>query len=261
VPELPDVEGFRRLLRRHALGQRIVDVEVRDAGVIRGRTAADFVRRLVGRELAEPRRAGKWLLAPTDGAPVLLLHFGMTGSLVWSAAGGEDPYDRVMFDMGAGRLAYRDQRKLRGLWLAENDEEVRSVIGRQGPDALGLACSQLRDRLAGHRGGLKALLMDQSVVAGLGNMLSDEALWRAGIHPARRFDTLDAKEVRRLSRCLQNVLRTSVDQAGIPRSKTWLSSQRQVHPARCPRCRGELRTSHLAGRTSYWCPACQPEDG
>lgn len=257
MPELPDVEGFRTILRQHLAGEKLVDIEVRDAGVIRQLAPDEFVRRLRGREFADPWRIGKWLLAPTDG-PTLIFHFGMTGSLVWSGTDGENRHDRVLFETSMGRLAYRDQRKLRGLWLAGTDEEVQAVIGQQGPDALGLSALSLTERLEGHRGGLKALLMDQSIIAGLGNMLSDEVLWRARIHPARQFGSLDGKDRKRLSRCLQTVLRASVRDSRIPRSKSWLSSQRQARPPRCPRCRSELRTSRIAGRTSYWCPDCQP---
>ncbi len=262
VPELPDVEGFRRVLCEHAVGEPIAGIDVRDAGVIRQRCAGDFVRALIGRVFAEPARVGKWLLAPTDG-PMLLAHFGMTGSLVWARPdqaldGPEDRYDRVVFDMGTGSLIYRDQRKLRGLWLADTEDEIAAVLGRQGPDALGLTGSRLSDRLQGHRRSLKAVLMDQSVIAGLGNMLSDEVLWRAGIHPVRQFASLDAEERPRFYQSLRAVLRASVKEARIPRSKRWLSSERNPG-GRCPRCHSELRTSRLAGRTSYWCPVCQAE--
>jgi formamidopyrimidine-DNA glycosylase len=260
VPELPDVEGFKRVLSEHAAGRQITGIEVRDAGVIRGRTVVDFVGSLSGRVFAEPARAGKWLLAPTDG-PTLLAHFGMTGSLLWAGPdedlnGWQNRYDRVLFDVGTGRLIYRDQRKLRGLWLCAPEEECAALLARQGPDALGLTGRRLSDRLQGHRGVLKAVLMDQSVIAGLGNMLSDEVLWRARIHPARQFASLDTAERRRLDRSLQTVLRASAEQGGIPRTNRWLSSRRNAG-GRCPRCHSALRTSRLAGRTSYWCPACQ----
>jgi formamidopyrimidine-DNA glycosylase len=258
MPELPDVEGFARVLHSHVVGQRIEAIRVLDPGVIRGRSSSDFVDRLCGRVFREPARTGKWLVSPTDG-PTLLLHFGMTGSLVWETSHDQDDrFARVIFETGQGMLVYQDMRKLRGLWLAESDDEITRVIDPQGPDALGLTGTELRDRLAGRRAGLKGLLMDQTVVAGLGNMLSDEVLWRARIHPARRYDSLDTAECRHLDRSLQQVLRTSVTQGSIPRTRSWLSSQRGAEAPRCPRGHGALRTSRFGGRTAYWCPVCQP---
>jgi formamidopyrimidine-DNA glycosylase len=265
VPELPDVEGFRRVLSAHGTGERIDEVEVRDGGVIRGRSASDFARRLKGRVLATPERRGKWLVAPTGG-PTILMHFGMTGSLAWlpaaeSASEQGGTFDRVIFGLGTGQLLYRDQRKLRGLWLVANETAIATVIGDQGPDALGLTRAQLFDRLEGHRGNLKSVLMDQSVVAGLGNMLSDELLWRAGIHPTRAFGELDDIARTRLHRSLQHVLRLSVKAGLIPRRPGWLSSQRSVEDPHCPLRHGPLQTSRIGGRTSYWCPICQPIEG
>ena len=216
------------------------------------------MRQLEGRRFGEPDRRGKWLLAPMDG-PTVLFHFGMTGSLVWERPDGEClRFDRVVIHLGNGKLVFRDQRKLRGIWLADDEDGVREVIGEQGPDALGLTGRRLEECLAGHRGPLKSVLMDQRVVAGLGNMLSDEVLWRARIHPARRFGDLQPHERGELGRGLQRVLRASVKVGSIPRRATWLSSQRSRPDPHCPRCRARLKTSRVGGRTSYWCPACQP---
>ncbi len=257
MPELPDVEGYRRLLQGH-VGEGITDVEVRDPGVVRGRSSEEFARRLAGRRLGEPERRGKWLLAGVGG-PTLLFHFGMTGRLVWEPSSA-DPvgFDRVVFHLTDGKLIFRDQRKLRGLWLADDDDAVREVIGEQGPDALGLTGPRLDARLAGRRGALKSVLMDQSILAGLGNMLSDEVLWQVGIHPGQRFADLQPHERRRLDQGLQRVLRASVKAGEIPRRATWLSSQRSRPDPSCPRCRDHLETSQINGRTSYWCPSCQP---
>jgi formamidopyrimidine-DNA glycosylase len=258
MPELPDVERDRQVLVEHAVGQRAVGVEVLDAGVIRGRPVAEFVDLVRDRRFQAPERRGKWLLAPTDGS-TLLFHFGMTGTLEWRPLDA-DPgrFARVVFEFGSGQLVYRDQRKLRGIWLAEDAPSIAAVIGQQGPDALGLSASELTSRLQGHRGSLKAELMDQHVVAGLGNMLSDEVLWRARIHPAVRFGDLDAPRRRALSSSLQHVLRASVKAGEIPRSSSWLSAQRASPDPLCPRGHGPLRTSRIGGRTSYWCPRCQP---
>ena len=258
MPELPDVEGFRRLLHGHVVGGRVAAVEVGDSGVVRGLSGPAFVDELEGRRFGEPARRGKWLLAPTDGATVLF-HFGMTGSLVWeSPDGGRLRFDRVVIRVRSGKLVFRDQRKLGGIWLADSEEAVREVIGEQGPDALGLSGPLLEERLDGRHGALKSVLMDQRVVAGLGNMLSDEVLWRAMLHPARRFGDLQSHERRQLGRALQRVVRASAQMGAIPRRAGWLSSQRFRPNPLCPRCRAHLATSRVSGRTSYWCPVCQP---
>jgi formamidopyrimidine-DNA glycosylase len=260
MPELPDVERFRLLLHSRVVGRKVTAVEVLDPGVVRGRSGHEFTRRLEGRYFGEPARRGKWLLAPTDG-PIVLFHFGMTGGLVWDRPDGELlRFDRVVIHFGTGKIVFRDQRKLHGIWLADGEDDARAVTGALGPDALGLTRRQLEERLTGRRGALKALLLDQQILAGLGNMLGDEVLWRAGIHPARRFGDLRPTEREALSRGLQNVLRASVKSGEIPRRPTWLSSQRSRPDPRCPRCQSPLERSHIGGRTSYWCPFCQPAD-
>ncbi|MCU1363362.1 MAG: formamidopyrimidine-DNA glycosylase [Acidimicrobiaceae bacterium] len=257
MPELPDVEGFRRVLETYRVGQRVISVKIRDSGVVRDPSGAQFGRKLKGHVFESPQRRGKWLITPTDG-PTLLLHYGMTGSLIWQESHEEfQRFDRVAIYVEKGRLIFRDQRKLGGLWLANDDEGIREIIGEQGPDALGLTGRDLTERLGLRRGALKSTLMDQSVLAGLGNMLSDEVLWQARIHPERRFGDLDLKERHQLDLCLQRVLRASIKLGAIPRRATWLSSQRSESEAFCPRCQRRLSTGHIGGRTSYWCPSCQ----
>ncbi|HZD65355.1 MAG TPA: DNA-formamidopyrimidine glycosylase family protein [Acidimicrobiales bacterium] len=266
MPELPDVEGFRSLFAARAAGRRVVDVEVLDAGVVRNTTPASLRRSLRGRRFDQPERRGKWLVAPTgDGGTAeatVLFHFGMTGLLSWAdGAGDRHTHDRVVFVTEDGELRYRDQRKLRGLWLARGPDEVDAVIGRQGPDALGLGRRQLGERLSARRAGLKSALMNQSVVAGLGNLVVDEVLWQARVHPARRWTDLDRVERDRLSRALQRVLRASVRQGRVSTRSDWLTGRRDEPDPRCPRCGRSLRRSQIGGRSTWWCPACQPPGG
>ncbi|MET7903651.1 DNA-formamidopyrimidine glycosylase family protein [Streptomyces sp. NPDC005336] len=260
MPELPDVEGFRHTLASCARGRRVERVEVADPGVLHGVTPQRLNRDLKGRRFAEPRRHGKWLIAPTDG-PTVLLHFGMTGRLVCGAA--TDPpgrFERVALALDDGhRLGYEDQRKLRGIWLAATDADTDRILGEQGPDALTLSRADFDKRLEGRRGGIKSTLTDQSVVAGLGNLLSDEILWRARIHPRRPTSALTADERRRLHTAMREVLRTSVRAEEIPARPSWLTGHRDDPDPHCPRCGHPLRRTRIAGRTSVWCPHCQPE--
>ena len=214
--------------------------------MVRGRPVDEFVRSLEGQRFEQPSRHGKWMLAGTRG-PTLLIHFGMTGRLRWEARESAAlRFDRVDLCLEDGRLVFQDQRNLSGLWLAVDPDEVRQVIGDLGPDAFGLTAQELGERFAGPRM-IKALLMDQSVLAGLGNMLSDEVLWRARIHPSRRSNDLEPDEVQALTRSLHRVLTDSVKAGEIPREPTWLASQRSQANPRCPRCRTGLRTNRIAG--------------
>ncbi|GAA1435312.1 formamidopyrimidine-DNA glycosylase [Streptomyces thermospinosisporus] len=262
MPELPDVEGFRGVLESCALGRTVRRVDVRDPGVLHGVGARRLSEALEGRRFTEARRHGKWLLARTGG-PVLALHFGMTGSLL--CARPDDPvhaHDRVLFTLTGGhRLHYRDQRKLKGLWLLEDDAAADRLLEGQGPDALAVDREQFEAALAERRAKVKAALTDQSALAGLGNLLADEVLWRARVTPARRASDLTEAERRRLYTVMRRTLRSAVAAGRVPPRDTWLTGHRDDPDPHCPRCGGPLRRSRLAGRGTVWCPRCQPEDG
>jgi formamidopyrimidine-DNA glycosylase len=263
MPELPDVEGFRRVLAEHGAGHRIERVAVADAGVLHDTGPARLRRALTGRRFAEPARHGKWLIARTDGRPAVLLHFGMTGRLVPCGAGEPPaPHDRVTFALDDGsELRFRDQRKLQGIWLAPSEADAGRVLAGQGPDALALSRGDLDRLLAGRRGGLKAALTDQSLVAGLGNLLADEILWRARLHPARPAGRLADDERARLHGALRRVLRDAVAAGCVPARPSWLTGRRDERDAVCPRCGTALARGRLTGRSTVWCPHCQPPAG
>jgi formamidopyrimidine-DNA glycosylase len=186
----------------------------------------------------------------------------MTGALVWAPHGEKrHSHDRVVLVLERGELRFRDQRKLQGIWLAREDDEADRILGRQGPDAYGLSRSQLEEVLVGRRGGLKALLMDQRVVAGLGNLLTDEILWRARLHPSRRVEGLDQGQLGRLHRVLGSVLEASVKAGRVPPRPSWLTGVRDDEAPACPRCGTGLHRSRAGGRRSWWCPSCQPAPG
>lgn len=259
MPELPDVEGFRRILAEHGQGRRIERLQVLDDGVLRDVGPRTLGRALEGRSFAEPGRLGKWLIGRTDG-PTMLLHFGMTGQLVWHPEPAErHRHDRVVFRLEDGELCYRDMRKLQGLRLANDDAEVDRFLAGEGPDALAVGQRQLAELLNGSHKQLKALLSDQSAVAGLGNITIDEILWHAGLHPTRRTDSLATDETKRLYAQLRRVLRESVRAGRVPDRRSWLTGSRDQPGAPCPRCGTPLSKQRLAGRGTIWCARCQPE--
>jgi formamidopyrimidine-DNA glycosylase len=264
MPELPDVEAFREVLACCAKGRRIERVDVRDPGVLHGVSARKLRRELEGRRFTEPERHGKWLLARTDGGPTVMLHFGMTGQLVCcDPDDAPHPHDRVLFTVGRdsadrdGQLRYRDQRKLQGLWLAD-DTGVARVLDRQGPDAMAVDRDAFDTVLSGRRGRVKAVLTDQSVLAGLGNLLADEILWRAGLHPAIPAADLTDAQRGRLYKDMRRTLRSSISAGCVPPRRSWLTGHRDDSDAACPRCGEPLRRDRIGGRGTVWCPRCQP---
>lgn len=255
VPELPDVEGFRRVLAEHAVGERIEDVLVRDAQVLRGVSANRLRKTLVGQRFQEPWRLGKWLVAPlSDGPETVVLHFGMTGSLHWED-GEQHRHDRVIFCFRRGELRYRDMRKLKGLWLVEDPRG--GLLADTGPDAPAVPKEDFRELLRGRRQ-IKAVLTDQSVLSGLGNLLADEILWRARIHPRTQVSALEPGEVDRIHARMRTVLRSAVRAGRVPPRPSWLTGRRDEPSGSCPRCGTTLSHGRAGGRGTVWCPHCQP---
>lgn len=252
------MEGFRRELAKTLPGRRIRDVTVRDPGILRNTSAAALGRALTGRRFRAARRHGKWLILTTDG-PALLVHSGMTGHPHYSAEGAEpEKYERLVVSLDKGALRYNDLRKLRGVWLADDEDDIADVMGVQGPDALGMGLTAFRQALSGRRGTLKPTLTDQSVIAGLGNLLADEICWRARIRPTRTVADLNGDEVKNLHTAMTQVLRTAVRHGRVPGLAGWLTGVRDEPDPSCPRCGTRLKRVRVGGRTSFWCPHCQP---
>jgi formamidopyrimidine-DNA glycosylase len=259
MPELPDVEGFRRYLGRYAKGRRIEAVDVPSPDIVRNTTPQGLGRALQGRRFTDTERQGKWLLAHTDDSAVLLMHFGMTGGLKWTGGAENDHiHDRVIFRMEGGALRYRNMRKLGGLWLALDGRETEALMGTLGPDALALDRDGFEQALSRSRGRIKPALMNQKLLAGIGNELSDEILWQARIHPSRPVPELETRERRALYRAMQKVLKESIRHGRIPRHPSWLTAARGRRDVPCPRCGSTFERSRIGGRTAYWCPKCQP---
>jgi formamidopyrimidine-DNA glycosylase len=257
VPELPDVEGYRRTLGAHALDKPIAGLEAIDPAVLRNASPRSASRALVRLAFRASERRGKWLIASTSTVE-LVFHFGMTGRLEWLGQGDElGRFVRLRIRYTDGSLVYRDPRRLSGVWLCAGELEVAAVTGPLGPDALGISFPQLDERLGRRRGAVKSALMDQKVVAGLGNMLSDEALWRARVHPLTSYPELTDANKKAIYRSLTSVLTASVRAGSIPRTRGWLSGQRAKADPQCPKGHGSLGTSKVGGRTALWCPVCQ----
>lgn len=255
MPELPDVEKHRRTVAEHARDRTVERVEVTDPGLLQGTTPQGLGRSLAGRRVAEPRRHGKWLLVPFDeDGPTLLYHFRMTGELVWATEDDTGDDEAVALHLGGGRLAYRSRRRLGGVTYLRPGQDPQEVTGELGPDATTVDRAQLAELLAGRRGGLKSALLDQALVAGLGNELVDEILWRSQLHPRRAAAYLGDDEVEALHRQLHDVLRRSIRAGHVPAGGSWLNGQRGASDPHCPRCGAALEAAQVGGRTTLWCP-------
>jgi formamidopyrimidine-DNA glycosylase len=277
VPELPEVEFARATIERAALRRRIADVDDRDTYECRPHAPGEIKEALVGRSLRGAFRRGKTMWCETSGlgrgrtpGPVLGLHLGMSGRIVvsdpeggtteggdWlggrygSAAEQEDrkpEWDRftIRFEDG-GSLRLFDKRRLGRVRLDPGLDAL-------GPDAEQVKVSEFRERVGRGTTAVKARLLDQSVVAGVGNLLADETLWQARLDPRRRVDELGEDELTHLHRSLKAATVAAIRKGGVHTGEVIGSRKTGAH---CPRCGAEMRRGTVGGRTTWWCPVEQ----
>ena len=270
MPELPEVETIVNQLRPCLLERRIVAVWIGWERIVDRPPAEIFCQRLRGQTFADARRRGKFLLFPLHGGDTLLVHLRMTGNLLLQPSSVEpDQHTHAVLTLDDGHcLHYRDVRKLGRLYLVDDPQEV---IGGLGPEPLAadFDAAALAARLAGRRARIKSLLLDQHILAGLGNIYADEALFRAGIHPLRPGHSLTVAEIARLHTAIRAVLSEAIAARGST-LRDYRSAEGQ--PGRfqerlrvfrregepCPRCRTPLARIRVGGRSTYFCPRCQP---
>lgn len=259
MPELPEVETFKRYLDNTSLHQPISGVDVRSAYVLKGVSARELARRLKGRCFESSRRRGKHLFVRTNGDLWLRLHFGMTGSLDYVRR-DEEPSKtaRVIFRFHDNyRLVFDDQRKFGEIGLSRDVDEFLRNRGL-GPDALDISLWQFKMILQKHRGAVKSILLNQKLIAGIGNIYADEILFRARTHPATQAARLSDDDVGRLFRATRYVLQKAIESRAdadlMP--KSWLLTHRGKH-GKCPRCGRKIESVRIGGRTSWFCAHCQ----
>lgn len=264
MPELPDVETFKRYLDVTALHQRIGSVEV-EADILGRVSRRRLSSALQGGALEETHRHGKWLFAHVDDGPWLALHFGMTGWLSYAKGPLDDQADddHVRLLLGFDddyHLAYHCIRKLGTVELVDDPVAFVHEEGL-GPDALAVDAEAF-DEALGQRGGIKSALMRQESLAGIGNIYADEILFQARLHPGTPLRDLGSDERRALHRVMRRVLRRAIDRRADPDQlpRSWLLRHRE-EGASCPRCGGEVRHDRIAGRGTYLCPRCQQAPG
>ncbi len=246
MPELPEAERARQTLQS-ALGRRIAGVDDRDSYVCRPHAPGEIADALTGHTLATAHRRGKFMWLETDDGPALGLHLGMAGRIV------VDPDDTSRWDRftlefdDGGRLVLRDKRRLGRAILNPNFSHV-------GPDAAEVGRADFRRLVGGGRAPIKARLLDQGAISGVGNLLADQTLWQARISPRRAVADLSVEDLDRLRRELRAAIRWAIRKGGA-HTGSFIASRRQE--GICPRDGEPLKREKVGGRTTYWCPVCQ----
>jgi formamidopyrimidine-DNA glycosylase len=247
VPELPEAERARQQIER-ALGREIVAVDDRDTYVCRPHQPGEIAAALTGRRLTRAHRRGKFLWVETDDGPDLGLHLGMAGRIAIDEEQAPRNWDRFALEFAdGGRMALRDKRRL-GRAVIDPD------FSHVGPDAAEVGRDVFRDRVGRGSTALKARLLDQGVIAGVGNLLADETLWQARISPLRPAGELSVEELDRLRRALRAATRSAIRKGGV---HTGAFIAHRVRGGCCPRCGATLARATVGGRTTFWCPVEQ----
>jgi len=273
MPELPEVETVVRGLQGILPGRRIAELRPGKINVVKD--PAKLADHLPGSLLIAVRRHGKFLyielepLARENSRFHLLIHLGMTGQLTVAAANEPiAPHTHAFFMLDDGReLRYRDARRF-GRVMIVLESQRAEMLGKLGVDPLEASAEQFREQVADRRARIKALLMDQHVFRGMGNIYTDESLWRARIHPARLGANLNAAEIARLRKAVVHVLEEAirlrgssvsdyVDAEGQRGEFQFRHRVYQREGKNCSRCGAKIRRVIVAGRSSYFCPRCQ----
>jgi len=272
MPELPEVETIKNELLPCIIGHRITDITLFWDGMVRQPSVEEFYSSLIGQKIDTLRRRGKYLIFSLTSGGALIIHLRMTGSLLLKPASLEPGkfVRAILYLNDETALHFRDPRKLGVMWLADDDS---TIVDKLGPEPLeaGFTPKILIERLSNRVAPVKALLLDQSFVAGIGNMYADEALFAAKIHPERSGKSLSPEEVERLHHSIKQVLSSAINDKGAsvdtyfrPGGETGTAHfQFQVAHLLggkfCPVCGTPIKRIVIRNRGTYFCPNCQPE--
>jgi formamidopyrimidine-DNA glycosylase len=254
MPELPEAERARQTLEL-ALGKRIVHVDDHDTYVSRPHAPGEIADALIGHRLTRAHRRGKFLWLETDDGPELGLHLGMAGKFVLEDAtqaraqdGAPARWDRFALEFDDGtRLALRDKRRLGRAVLNPDFSHV-------GPDAADISRDEFRRLIGRGHTAIKARLLNQHAISGIGNLLADEILWQARISPKRSVSDLSTEDLDRLRRDVRAAVRSAIRKGGAHTGR-FIEARRR--DGVCPRDGHRLDRDRVGGRTTYWCPQCQ----
>ena len=257
MPELPDVETFRRYLNATALHKKISSVKVLEKRILE--SPQSKFDKLKNHSFTDTRRHGKNLFVETTGKFLLRLHFGMTGSLKYFKRNNHElSHARLLFNFKNGyTLAFINQRLFGHLSIEESiDEFIKKK--KLGKDAMEMSLEEFRQIAKSSKKAIKSLLMDQNKIAGLGNIYADEVLYQSRIYPARASNKLDKNQAQEIYKNITKVLNYAIEKKANPRKfgNSYLFPHRSEEGL-CPRCGSNLKKIKISGRTSYFCPKCQ----
>ncbi len=275
MPELPEVEAIKRAIEPQIQGLSIKNIDIRRQEIIAHPTADEFVQRLTGQMVDGMERRGKFLLIRLESGDRVILHLRMTGCLLFTPSGHpEEKHTHLVFQMENGcELRFSDTRRFGRFWLMKEDEEdTYSGIGKLGKEPFDHAftAEYLRARLERRKKAIKECLLDQSIIAGIGNIYSDEILFRAKIYPARPANSLTGEEWERLAWIIPECLSFFIEKNEIT-PEEYLKTKGQDYRNTpflqvyghagepCPVCGEPLIRTVIGGRSSTWCPNCQKE--
>ena len=269
MPELPEVETIKNELEPYVVGRTITGITLHWEGIVRQPAVSDFIPKVIGQTITGLSRRGKYLFFYLNGGEVLVMHMKMTGSLIVNPA--DDRFTRAVIDLDNGTAVhFWDPRKFGVMWL---DKDESSVIAKLGPEPLddGFTPEVLAQILHGRTAPVKPVILDQSVIAGIGNMYADEALFDARIHPMRTAGSLTGDEIQRLHDSIRKVLIKALTSKGAS-VRNYIRPDGQPGTAHdefivahgigknCPKCGRPIERIVVRGRGTYLCPNCQRMD-
>ncbi len=266
MPELPEVETVCRQLAVSAVPLKITKIDILDPRIVKGVAIEALVRGLKGKTIQSVVRRGKLIILELSSRGFLVIHLRISGWIVQDDT--VDRYARLcLHAAGAEMIQFCDSRVLGEVRLVRTLDEV-SLIRRMGPEPLEVSAKEFMNIFQTRSGKIKPLLMDQSLLAGIGNIYAQEALFRAGIHPERRADSLNQKELKNLRRCLRSILTRSIKKCGTT-ARTYRQTDGsggeyvrhlcvyQRRGQRCRRCKRKIVKTVIGGRGTCFCPGCQ----
>lgn len=260
MPELPEVEAFRQYFNTHALNKTIKSVNIVEEKILKGSSSEKMLQFCQQMMFVQTSRRGKFMFAELSGKGAILFHFGMTGDFRYSKSDDElHKHDRIVFNFKNGHyLAYMSQRKFgRVEYISNINDYIK--LRRFGPDALVITPSDLQKQLKGRNRKIKSALLDQQIIAGVGNLYADEALFQAQIRPDRLTKELSEEDIIRLAEKIKKIMMHAVHQGneyGEPFTSDYFISFRKKD-GHCPICNSPLSRQHIAQRTTYFCETCQ----
>lgn len=259
MPELPEITLFRNYVTETSLKKTIKKIEFPETSLLQA-PAEDFKKTLVGKQFTTAERLGKYLGISTTDDASLIFHFGMTGKLEYYSNQDPPKYSKmILYFDDDYRLAFTCRRKLGKIYLAKDLNSFQKE-NELGPDALEISEKQFLELLEEKTGSIKAVLTDQHVISGIGNVYSDEMLYQCKIHPKAKTNDISTSDKKKLYKKMKQVLETAIKKEGVRKDfpKTWMIQHRE-DGTDCPKCNGKVKKIKVGGRSTYFCPSCQKE--